>query len=240
MSTSGGLIIDWTQMHTYNTVMAVAAGAGLLSVVALARQTVRGEPFVPEAWAVNFGILGTLMTLTGAHMTLTWPLAKYFPFDNIIFGEPSLAFGVLLLGTAAYLWRRAEHLRSSPDLLAEMVAFLRPLQFLLVGLGLSLLGIAAAGVAFRLFAAPPEEPISGRFATMPWLEASAISGLYALVGLTALLIPLALRQDPHRLAQSGLVRAAGWRVGLSGLVWLLFGALNYFTHIGLIINTTAK
>jgi len=30
MSTSGGLIIDWTQMHTYNTVMAVAAGAGLL------------------------------------------------------------------------------------------------------------------------------------------------------------------------------------------------------------------
>lgn len=45
MSTSGPLVIDWTQMHTSNTVMAVAAGAGLLSVVALARQTVRGEPF---------------------------------------------------------------------------------------------------------------------------------------------------------------------------------------------------
>jgi hypothetical protein len=33
----------------------------------------------------------------GAHMTLTWPLVGPTAFDNIAFGEPSLALGVILL-----------------------------------------------------------------------------------------------------------------------------------------------
>ncbi|WP_211211904.1 DUF981 family protein [Deinococcus apachensis] len=120
MAASGGLVIDWTQLPTCNTIMLVAAGAALLSMMALGRQPGLRQMFYPRAWAPNFGVLGFILTLTGAHMTLTWPFAKYFPFDNIIFGEPSLAFGVLLLGVAFYLWRRAEHLRESPDLMAEV------------------------------------------------------------------------------------------------------------------------
>ncbi|WP_258166552.1 DUF981 domain-containing protein [Paenibacillus sp. PCH8] len=41
-----------------------------------------------EGGAVGFGITGIILTLTGAHMTLTWPLSKVgFPFDDIIFAN---------------------------------------------------------------------------------------------------------------------------------------------------------
>ncbi|WP_219966458.1 DUF981 family protein [Deinococcus irradiatisoli] len=108
------------------------------------------------------------------------------------------------------------------------------------GLGLSLLGIAAAGIAFRLFAAPPEEPISGRFAAYPWVEAIFMSGLFGLVGLAALLFPFVIRQASDRAASSGLSRLLGVIMALAGAAFLLFGALNYYTHIGLILNTMPK
>lgn len=239
MATPGGLVIDWTQMPTYNTIMSLAAGAALLSLASLGRDLQQRKAIHPEAWALNFGVLGFLLTLTGAHMTLTWPFAKYFPFDNIIFEEPSLAFGVLLLGMALYLWKRAERFREPADPLAEIVAVARPLSIFIVGLGLSLVAIACAGIAFRLFAAPPEEPISGRFAAYPWVEAVFMSGLFGLVGVAALLAPLTLRQlsSGRPAAPSGLSRLLGVVTALAGLAFLLFGALNYYTHIGLIIRT---
>jgi len=39
---AGKLVIDWTQMPTYNTIMSVAAGAGLISIVYFAREMIRG------------------------------------------------------------------------------------------------------------------------------------------------------------------------------------------------------
>lgn len=239
MATPGGLVIDWTQMPTYNTIMAVAAGAALLSLASFGRDLQRRKPVHPEGWALNFGILGFILTLTGAHMTLTWPFAKYFPFDNIIFGEPSLAFGALLIGAAVYLWKRADQFRNSSEPLRDVVAVARPLSIFIVGLGLSLIAIACAGIAFQLFAAPPEEPVSGRFAAYPWVEAIFMSGLFALVGVAALVFPVVLRQleaNPQA-GSSGLARLLGLVMVLSGLAFLLFGALNYYTHIGLIIHT---
>ncbi len=61
-----------------------------------------------------------------------------------------------------------------------------------------------------------------------------VSGLYALVGLGAVLFPLALK-DPGRPSTARSV--VGWSWALAGLVFLLFGAMNFFTHIGLIVNT---
>ncbi len=87
-------------MTTYNTIMALATGATLLSLAAMGRTVARQEHFYAEKWALKFGVLGFLVTLTGAHMTLTWPFSRYFPFDSIIFGEPSLASGVILLAAA--------------------------------------------------------------------------------------------------------------------------------------------
>lgn len=230
------LIIDWANMPTYNTVMAVAVGAGLILLVALAR-TILKDPkkVVYEGWSLAFAVLGFILTATGLHMTLTWPLASGgFPFDNIIFGETSLAFGVLLLAAAVYLWFRGRAALEREDAVEHLSAVARPVSVFVLGMGLGLFAIAIAGVTYQLFAAPPQEPISGAFAEYPLVEAIFMSGLIALVGLGAVLFPFALRPTPAA-AKTRVV--IGWAWSLSGLAFMLFGAMNFFTHIGLIVNT---
>lgn len=236
----GQLVIDWTLMPTYNTIMAVAAGAGLCSIGTTVRHAAERKQIVPEGWALNFGALGLLLFSTGLHMTLTWPLATYFPFDNIIFGEPSLALGTILLMLALYCWKRAGVIRAAETPVAEMAATLRPMRYLFYGLGLGLIGIGAAGVTYQLFAAPPEEPITGLFADYPMLEATAISTLYAILGVAALLTPGALDHFAEQLpptAYSSSQKLVYVLLLLDGSIWIVFGGLNYFTHIGLIVNT---
>ena len=232
------LKVPWAQTPMYNTIMAVAAGIGLLLLVALGRELYLRRPIVAEGWSAAFAVLGLLLTLTGVHMTLTWPLSSIAPFDNIIFGEPSLAFGVILLAAAAVLWSRRVILAAdSDDAAGDRLLFVRrlsaPLSVLAAGLGLGLFGIAAAGWRYTLFAAPPQEPISGNFANHPLLEATFISGLYLLVGIGAVLLPIVLLK-----MTKPLILAVGACWTLAGLAFTLFGALNYFTHIGLIIHTS--
>ncbi|MFF2351129.1 DUF981 family protein [Kitasatospora sp. NPDC058115] len=228
-----GLKIDWARMPTYNTIMSVAAGAGLLLVVALGRRFLAPGPIATlDGWALAFGALGFTLVVTGLHMTLTWPLAgQGFPFDNIIFGEPALAFGVFLLSASFYLWKRGAELLGE-ERVARTARIAGPVSLYVFGMGLACFGIAAAGWKYTLFAAPPEEPISGEFSDWPWLEASFMSGLYVLVGIGALLFPLALRRPA-----AWPVPVVGVAWGLAGLAFLVFGGLNYFTHIGLIVNT---
>ncbi|SEB62386.1 Protein of unknown function [Paramicrobacterium humi] len=233
-----GLVIDWTQMPTYNTIMSVMAGAGLLTLVWFGRDLHRGAIEKFEPWALAFAVPGVVLTATGLHMTLTWPFAKYFPFDNIIFGETSLAFGVLLLAGAFYLWKRGRMISAEPDAADALAATARPLAFTVGGLGLCLIAITFAGITFQLFAAPPEEPISGAFSAYPWVEAIFMSGLFGLVGIGAVLFPFSLAGFSVRAkAPSILQRIVGIVWGLAGIAFLLFGALNFFTHIGLIIHT---
>ena len=241
-----GLKIDWSTMPTYNTLMSVAAGAALIGLVLFGKDLIKAraadgagaEPVQTEGWALAFGILGLVLFPTGLHMTLTWPLAKGgFPFDNIIFGETSLGFSALLLGAAFYLWKRGAAIRASVDPIAEAARVARPISWFVCGLGLALFGIAAAGVTYQLFAAPAEEPISGAFAKWPWLEATAMSGLFALVGLGATLFPFAVRQLRSGYKDHAIVKVIGIVWFAAGVCFLLFGAMNYFTHIGLIVHT---
>ncbi|WP_037611894.1 DUF981 domain-containing protein [Streptomyces albus] len=228
-----GLKIDWARMPTYNTLMSVAAGAGLLLVVALGFRLLKGQSVVPDSWALAFGTLGLILFATGLHMTLTWPLAgQGFPFDNIIFGEPALAFGTLLLAAAFFLWQRGTSLEGPAGRQRTVAVLTGPVSLFVLGMGLACFAIAAAGWKYTLFAAPPEEPISGEFADYPLLEASFISALYVLVGLGAILFPAVLRRRGGPVAW---IVGVCWTIG--GLAFLLFGALNYFTHIGLIVNT---
>lgn len=234
---ASGLVIDWTQMPTYNTIMAIAAGAGLMSLVGFGRALLRERDINIDAWSLAFAIPGIILFTTGLHMTLTWPFAKYFPFDNIIFGETSLGFGVLLIVAAFYLWRRGSAITESGDAAKYLARVARPSSLMVVGLGLALIAIAFAGIIFQLFAAPPEEPISGEFAEWPWVEAIFMSGMFAVVGVGALLFPFALKGMEVGAKQTRVQTITGIAFGLSGLGFFLFGALNFFTHIGLIVNT---
>lgn len=78
-----------------------------------------------------------------------------------IFGEPALLFGVMLSAVAFYGWRRGAALLESTDLEARVGEIARPMKPIIIGAGLSLLAVAAAGMSNQLFTAPPQEPISG-------------------------------------------------------------------------------
>jgi uncharacterized membrane protein len=230
---SGGVTFDWGHLPVYNTIMSVAGGTGLLLLTWLGYLLVTRRPVAVEGWAIAFAVLGAVLTSTGLHMSLTWPLAPELPFDNIIFGETSLAFGVMLLGAAFYLWRERVALAAADDPFAVLARTFLPLSVFAVGMGLACFGIAAAGWRYTLFAAPPQEPISGSFADHPMVETTFISLLFVLVGIGAVLLPAVLLT--RRLNVLGWIAGGAW--ALSGLAFFAFGALNYFTHIGLIINT---
>ncbi|SCY19601.1 Uncharacterized membrane protein [Nonlabens sp. Hel1_33_55] len=238
MQDDQGLIIDWASMPTYNTVMCVAVGAALCSLAVIGKSMMQGKKMETVGWSLNLGALGLILFLTGLHMTLTWPLAKYFPFDNIVFGEPSLAFGVLLLVFSFYFWKKGTALEQSKNPLADLGAVGYQLRYFLYGMGLAMIAIGIAGVKYELFAAPPEEPISGQFAEYPLVEAIFISGLWALTGLASLLVPRVFKKFAAGHTSMGKTMKISYALvyGL-GIVFLLFGAFNFFTHIGLIVNT---
>lgn len=236
----------------YNTLMAVSAGLGLVLIVTMGSRLARGRGVNRHAWAAAFAVLGALLTFLGGVMTVTWPLSGPTAFDNIAFGEPSLALGVLLLAGATLLWRdRLWHDELAGPVDApgglppseltaaswpRLAALLEPLSWFGFAMGLALIAIAVVGPVYEPWEAPPQEPISGEFADYPWIENTFIAALYALTGIGALLTPFALaRRLPER--ASGLLKAIGVCWGIAGTVFVLFGALNYYTHIGLTINT---
>lgn len=231
------LIIDWTQMPTYNTVMSIAVGASLISLVALLKKIYFKKEINIDAWSLSFAVPGFILVTTGLHMTLTWPLAKYFPFDNIIFGETSLAFGTLLVAASFYLWKKGSILIGTSDPAKQIGTLAQPISTFVGGMGLALFAIASAGLSFKLFAAPPEEPITGFFADYPWLEAIGMSGLFALVGVGAVLSPFASKNFSCERSLTNPQKALYLSWLVAGYSFLLFGALNFYTHIGLIINT---
>ncbi|HLR77377.1 MAG TPA: DUF981 family protein [Balneolaceae bacterium] len=232
-----GLIIDWTQNATYNTIMAVSAGVALISLALAGKRLVQNKAANPKGWALNFGVLGLILTITGTHFTLAWPLAD-FPYDNIIFGEPSLLFGVILLALSLYFWQNSERLTQSENPLQLIAKHFRAFSILLYAITLIMIAIFFAGVIFQFFAAPPEEPITGYFSQWPWLEAWVLSLIYLIVGLASLLTANGLK----RASQDKFIIKAVDKINylafmISGWFFLIFGAYNYFTHIGLIIHT---
>lgn len=86
---AAGLRVNGAQAPLYNTMMSVAAGVGLLLLAALIRDRADGRPVPPDGWAIAFGTLGLILTVTGAHMTVAWPLAAIGTLHTSSSGSPS-------------------------------------------------------------------------------------------------------------------------------------------------------
>jgi uncharacterized membrane protein len=227
---------------TYNTIMAVSVGLGLLLVVALGFQLDRDRAVQRQAWAVAFGALGAILVATGLHMTLTWPLSGPTAFDNIAFGEPSLAMGVLLVFGAWLLggrrfWPAADATEElTAGSWAHLARLLQPLSWFAFVMGFALIATAFVGPVYQVWQAPPQEPITGEFSGQPVLENTFLAIMYAATGVGAILVPFALMRRTFAAAR-GLLKVIGVLWLVTGLIWTGFGVLNYYTHMGLTINT---
>ncbi|UPK75040.1 DUF981 domain-containing protein [Nocardioidaceae bacterium SCSIO 66511] len=220
-------------MVVYNELIAVTAGAGLLGVALFLKQLMGSKRIESEGWAAFFGITGLILLVLGVHTTVTWPFgAGGFEYANIAFGQPAVGFGALLIFAAVYLWRnRAQFGGDIEQATAAAVAALKPVSIFVGALGLGMAVLAITFVRFQLGAAPPEEPISGRFGHLPILEALFLGGLWGIVAIGALLFAFALWTDRLQ-----LMRWVVWAWLIGGTVFLLFGAMNFYTHIGMYYN----
>jgi hypothetical protein len=222
-------------MIVYNELVAITAGAGLLGFAAFLASLLRHKPIDTEAWASLFGVTGVLLLATGLHITLTWPFGgDGFEYANIAFGQPAAGFGALLLFAAVYLWRHRAELGDdigSESRSKAVLGALKPVAIFVGALGLGMAVLAISFVRFQLGAAPPEEPISGRFGHLPIIEALFLGGLWGVIALGALLFAAALWTDRPR-----LLGWAVWAWTIGGVVLLLFGAMNFYTHIGMYEN----
>jgi uncharacterized membrane protein len=226
-------------MILYNTLMGVCAGLALILVPLLARKLYRRQKIAPEGWAITFGILGLILTFLSGLMAVTWPLTVNPPI-NIVFSEPNLVFGVLLLAASFFLWKQREVIAvmgSGDKKLADAAEanldrVLMPVSWLVFTLGLILAACTAAIFRFMLVGGAPEaEPITGRLHDMPWIENTFFGILYGLSALGALLAPFALR---NRRSFAWSIMGRVWIV--AGVMFLLFSVMNYYTHVGLLTN----
>jgi uncharacterized membrane protein len=240
--------------NEYNTLMALTAGVTFLLIIDLGRRLLAGNPIYPAGWVAAFAALGGIMAFLGAVMTVTWPLKEVAPNcceqDNIVFGEPVLAFGVITLAASYLLWRTSVSWSlgqtepgagtvvkgiAGKEFVDRLVVALQPLSLFVLAGGFALIALAVAGVRFKLYAAPPSEPISGVASGHPYIEAIFISTLYALMGVGAVLFPLFVRTLRRRVAKTiGIV----WFI--PGVVWLLFAAMNYYTHVGSLVKHSGR
>jgi uncharacterized membrane protein len=220
-------------MIVYNELIAITAGAGLLGFAAFLADLIRNKRVDSEGWAGFFGVTGVVLLTLGLHTTMTWPYGgDGFEYANIAFGQPAAGFGALLLLAAVYLWRHRALFEGDVNTAnASAIAALKPAGIFVGALGLGMAVLAISFVRFQLGAAPPEEPISGRFGHLPILEALFLGGLWGSVAAGALLFAIALWTNKHR-----LLRWAVWAWVVGGVVFLLFGAMNFYTHIGMYYN----
>jgi uncharacterized membrane protein len=221
-------------MILYNTLMGISAGLALILVPRLMRKLYLRQRISPEGWSLALGIVGFIMALLGALMATTWPLHVNPPI-NIAFAEPTFILGLLSLAASFYLWQKRDVIKAISDQKAggeaelELKRTLTPVSWIVLGLGLMLTAITLAILRFQLVGgAPPQEPITGLLSDHPAIENTFFAILYGLSAIGALLTPWAVRNFGGKAA-----RIAGICWTIAGIVFLLFSAMNYYTHIGL-------
>jgi uncharacterized membrane protein len=198
-------------MTLYNTLMGWSAALILLVLAGMLRRYDRGERVIPAGTAVVLVVAGAALTFLSGLMAVTWPLNVNPPI-NIAFAEPCLVLGLFALVGGIVALARPERLDEGT----------RSLELGIGAVGLPLLFIALAVFRFNLVGdAPDIEPITGQF--KGWENTTF--GLVYLTAAVACFLTAA-----HRL------RMAARAFALVGVFFLVFASLNYYTHIGMLIN----
>ncbi len=213
--------------------MGLAAGAALLLLVQYARIAGTAPPRIKNAWALTFGVLGALLAVVGFQTTVAWPLLGA---ANLIFGEPALLFGILLIA-AAYIIARTpietetdapETTPSSIDQFPDrLMVALRPVAYVgaLGGLMVILLGWAGGIFGSVVFRPPSAEFPTGLVAGTG-LEIVYMVGTYSILGLGAILLPFAF----HR---RSLLRYTAYLFVAAGLLILFITMISFVGHVTL-------
>ncbi len=238
-----GLIVDWEKIHLFNSLMSIAAGAAFFSLRDFFKVILNPtERFNARSFALGFGVVGTILLITGAYTTLTWPLSPTYPFDNIIFGEPCFVFGCLLLALSFYCWTDQKELmqlaKDFPNDLGQyIIGNIAQVKYMILIIGLSVIMLGLSGIVNGLFIAPPEEPIvSAIDQVIPWATTLMIGLSWISVGIAAIAIYNLMR---HMEADQS-VKQYKWLINF--LFFLAFnfafiGIITYYTHIGMVVNT---
>jgi uncharacterized membrane protein len=214
---------------TFNTTMALVAGAVPLLLLIFGRVLARPDRPTIVGWSWMIGALGLYLFVTGTYMTLTWPLqdvpaaSHCCAVDNITFGEPAMYFGALLL-FGAFALLRAERASLDHGTPLDVVAVVRPFLYAGAFGGLGLFMIAVSGLQFGMWRPPPDEPIAGLLAGTG-LEPIYIACAYAVTGLAAVTAPFA----PERRL---IARIAAVSLFLAGMLWLFVALTVFYGHIG--------
>ena len=82
----------------YLTLMLINLSAGLALLAAYVYFGLGSSN--QKRWIPGFGVVGAIALVTGLHMTFTWPIIGSF---NVAFGETTVLFGILFVGTSLTL-----------------------------------------------------------------------------------------------------------------------------------------
>lgn len=215
---------------TYNTTMALVAGAIMLLLLVFVRVVQQPGRRTIDGWAWMFAALGLFLAVTGTHMTLTWPL-KQIPVegvpccavDNLTFGEPAMFFGFLVFFGAIAL-TRAERTAFDRGVEVDLVATVRPFLYAGAFGGIGLIMIAVAGLEFGMWYPPEEEPIAGLLAGSI-LEPLYMASAYTITGVAAIMAPFA----PEKRLVARLFAVS---LFIAGMMWLFLSITVYYGHVG--------
>lgn len=224
-------------MIVYNEIIALMAGIGLIGTVLFGRAVLRKGLPDSEGWAIFFGVTGAILAVLGTISTVTWPYGGGgFEYANIQFSQPAVLFGFMSLLWAVYLWRHRAQFSDTSAANAKLVRArilraMKPVSLLVFAAGAMMLALAIVWIRFQLGSAPKEEPISGLAHDYPLVESLFLFGLWGLVALGALLFPYAVHKK-----SPGAFKTVFFSWMMAGIVLFGFGAMNFYTHIGMYVN----
>lgn len=216
---------------TYNTTMALVAGAIILLVPLFMRAAQRNNSLAVAGWGYAFVFLGFFLGASGLHMMLTWPLdqideAFCCKVDNFTFGEPAAYYGLLTLIAGVAILRVQSQADSGVRTVDAngMFTLLRPILIAgaIGGFGLILIGIG--GMHFGMWRPPEIEPIA-RLLAGNLIEPLMIMILYVGTGVTAMLAPFI--KSSTWVARLFTIFAWGL-----GILWLFLSFTVFYSHIG--------